>query len=163
MVAASPGRSDTTSTGMPSGPNTSANACAPAPDARAGVPSPRVGHGPEQRHVREACVGPSHERRELVLQRRRRRVQVGVDRAGSEVRQRRLGRGERGRRRRQGEHDRASGDRRAGVTGSVDALRRDRDHGVVAANLDADGDEVGGESTAGLAETEHRDHGSVHG
>ena len=46
MVAASPGRSDTTPTYMPSGPSISANACAPEPDASAGVPRPRAGIGP---------------------------------------------------------------------------------------------------------------------
>ena len=41
--AASPARSETTSTGIPSGPISSANAFAPPPDASAGVPIPRTG------------------------------------------------------------------------------------------------------------------------
>ena len=119
-------------------------------------PEPACRDRPEQRDVREPCARSGDERGEVVLQCRRRRVQVGVDRAGAQSRQRRLGRGERSRRGRQGEHDRASGDRRDGVTGLVDALRSRDGHRVVAAHLDAGGDEVGGESTTGLAETEHR-------
>ena len=60
-VAASPGRSDTTSTGMPRGPNTSANACAPAPDASAGCAEAARRHRPEQRDVREPCAGSGDE------------------------------------------------------------------------------------------------------
>ena len=48
IVAASPVRSETTSTGIPSGPNSSANACAAGPDASAGVARPFAGTGPSR-------------------------------------------------------------------------------------------------------------------
>ena len=44
--AASPGWSPTTSTGIPSGPTSSAKRGAPPPDASAGVATPRAGTGP---------------------------------------------------------------------------------------------------------------------
>ena len=48
MVGGVAGRLRHDPTGMPSGTNTSANAAAPAPEARAGVPSPRSGIGPSR-------------------------------------------------------------------------------------------------------------------
>ena len=54
----------------------SANRCAPGPEASAGVASPRLGHGAEQRDVGEARAD---DRCQLLLQRGRRGVEVGVD------------------------------------------------------------------------------------
>ena len=84
-IAASPGRSDTTSTGMPSGPSASANACAPGPGRQSRCSEPASRDRSEQRDVREPCAGSVHERGDVVLQRRRRRVQVGVDRAAAQT------------------------------------------------------------------------------
>ncbi len=68
-----------------------------------------------------------------------------------------------GRRSRQGEDDRAPGDRRGGVAGSGDTLRTGAVQRVVTADLDVGGGEIGGESTTCLAETEHRDDRCAHG
>ena len=54
MAAASPGSSETTATGMPSGTNTSANARRARARGEGGSLEPSLGHGPEQRHVGEA-------------------------------------------------------------------------------------------------------------
>ena len=84
--AASPGCRPTTSTGIPSGRNSSAKRSAPAPETSAGVARPVLGHDAVQRDV-----GERHRQRvrELALQLRRRGVQVGVDRVAAEARRRR--------------------------------------------------------------------------
>ena len=46
IAAASPARSETTVTGIPSGPSASANACAPGPEASARVAIPVAGTAP---------------------------------------------------------------------------------------------------------------------
>ena len=75
--AASPGSAPTTSTGIPSGPKSSAKRSAPSPEASARRAEARLGHDADQRDV-----GELHGQRvgELPLQLRRRGVQVGVER-----------------------------------------------------------------------------------
>ena len=150
ISAASPARSDTTSTGMPSGCRAAANASAPGPEARAGVPRPFLGHGPEQRDVGEPRTG---DRRQLLLHGRRRRVEIGVDRVVAERRQRRLGGRDRGTRGVRAQHDVGARDR------LLDRARRAaaRGVGVIATNDGARRGEVAGEPASCLAQTEYRD------
>jgi hypothetical protein len=112
------------------------------------------GNRSQERDVCEPCAGPRHDYRELTLEGGRGRVQIGVDGIGAEPRQRRLGRGEGGRGRCQGEHEAASGDGRRRVAGLRRALGS-RGDGVVSVDLDPCADQVCGEPTTRLAETEH--------
>ena len=101
-AAASPGRLETTCTGIPSGTSASANACADGPDASAGVARPRAGTGPSSATSAKRAAG---ERGQLALERRRRGVQVGVDGVRAQRRQRARERARRSSSRREREHD----------------------------------------------------------
>ena len=71
--AAKPGSSVPTSTGMPQAPKSSAKRAAPAPEASAGVRSPRPGTDCSSATSANAAPVGSIDRRDLLLARRARR------------------------------------------------------------------------------------------
>ena len=107
---------------------------------------------PGQRDVRER-----HRQRvrELALESRGGRVQVGVERVRAELAGDAGRRSERDRRGVEAEHDVGAPDRLAVARGVDDSLRPPR--GIPAAHRAAGSDEVGGDPAARLAEAEHRD------
>ena len=93
---------------MPSGRSAAANASRAGPGSERGRAEPLLGHGPEQCDVGEPLPG---DRRQLLLHRGRRRIEIGVDRVFAERGQRRLGGSNGSTRSVRAQHDVGAGDR----------------------------------------------------
>ena len=148
ISAASPARSETTSTGMPSGSQSGRECLCPGSGGEGRRAEPLLGHGPEQRDVGEPAAG---DRGELLLQRRGGGVEIRVDRPVAERGQCGLG-------------SRHGSTRSVGAQHDVGArhrlLRRRRRAaaariGVVSANVGARRGEIRREPAPCLAQTEH--------